>query len=148
MSTIKTYSELILLPTFEERFEYLKCHSRIGIETFGHSRYLNQVFYNSPEWKRVWREVVLRDNNCDLGLDGYDIIKDSREKSNDYSTIVHHMNPITIEQVMARDPMILDPEYLITTKGLTHRLLHYGGSNNLPAHKVTVRGKYDTCPWK
>ena len=148
MSPIKTYSELILLPTFEERFNYLKCYSNIGIETFGHGRYLNQVLYNCSDWKHVWREVVIRDNNCDLGLEGYEIIRDPRDKSNNYVTMVHHMNPITIEQVLDRDPVIFDPEYLITTKGLTHRLLHYGSKGNMPPHKVIVRERDDTCPWK
>lgn len=148
MSNIRTYSKLILLPTYEERFEYLKLDAAIGIQTFGRSRYLNQIFYSSPEWKEVCREVIIRDNGCDLGLEGFDIVKDPREKGNDWSTMVHHMNPITIEQVLDRDPMILDPEYLITTRGLTHRLIHYGRNGRMPVHKVTVRTPGDTCLWK
>lgn len=114
---MKTYSEMILLSTFEERIEYLKMPGIVGMDTFGYDRYINQIFYKSDEWESVRRKVLLRDNCCDLGIDGYDIFS---------KAIIHHMNPITKEQILDRDPMILNPEYLITVSSKTHRYIHYG----------------------
>lgn len=134
----RTYTELSKLKTIEERFEYLKIDGKIGEDTFGFDRYLNQMFYKLPEWKKTRRDVIIRDGGCDLGVEGYDIAG---------SITVHHMNPVTKEQILNRDPILFDPEYLISTTNLTHKAIHYGDSNLLP--KVnTERRKNDTCPWR
>ena len=144
---IRTYSELITFKTFEERFEYLKVIAPIGAITFGSSRYANQAFYRSPEWLSVARKVIIRDNGCDLGMPGFEIIRDERDKSRENVIIVHHMNPITLEQILDRDPDIFNMEYLITTKMITHNMIHYGGQNHMPPHKVTIRTPNDTVLW-
>lgn len=136
---IRTYSELVKLPTFEERFDYLKLNGKVGDELFGYARYLNQIFYQSMAWKRVRRKVIIRDNGCDLGLDGYDISG---------SIYVHHMNPITLEQLRNEDPILLDPEYLISTAFMTHEAITIGDINLIIARKPIVRMPNDTCPWK
>lgn len=120
---IRTYSELIRLKSFEERFEYLKLSGEIGIQTFGFDRYLNQSLYRSPEWKKVRREIIIRDNGCDLGIDGYDIIG---------KIIIHHMNPLSIEAIRDRKPYIMDPEYLISVSLNTHNAIHYSDDSILP----------------
>lgn len=138
-TTIRTYSELIALPTFEERFEYLKLSGRVGDETFGRDRYLNQLLYQrSDEWKASRREVILRDNGCDLGCEGYEIYG---------QIIVHHMNPITIDDVMNLDPKVFDPEFLISTMHRTHNAIHYGNADLLITAPIERR-KNDTCPWR
>ena len=147
MSRIRTYSELITFNTFEERFNYLKVPAPIGADTFGANRYVNQAFYRSPEWKRTVRDVIIRDNACDLGVPGFEIIRAEGDRSKDNVIIVHHMNPITLEQILERDPDIFNPEYLITTKMLTHNLLHYGAANNMPPHRIIVRSSRDTTLW-
>lgn len=134
----RCYSELKNLKTYTGRFDYLKCNGEVGFETFGFDRYLNQALYNSPEWKKVRREVILRDNGCDLGIEGYEINE---------RVIIHHMNPITIEQVMDRDPVIFDPEYLIATTHRTHNAIHYGDSEQI-YKGPRERKPFDTCPWK
>lgn len=135
---MKTYSELSKLNTFYERFEYLKLGGIVGAETFGYDRYLNQALYRSPEWKRIRNLVITRDNACDLGAEGFEIPE---------RIIIHHMNPITIEQIAKRDPIIFDPEFLISTTHNTHNAIHYGDESLLPKEPV-VRTKGDTCPWK
>lgn len=136
--SIKTYSELITLPTFEERFEYLKIGGKVGVDTFGFDRYLNQIFYRSDEWKSIRDEVIIRDNGCDLGIEGREI----------YSRIiVHHMNPITKDDILNRSDLLLNPEFLICTVKLTHDAIHYGDSSILLTEPV-IRTKNDTCPWK
>lgn len=135
---MRTYSELSKIDTFFERFEYLKLNGSVGIETFGMDRYLNQALYGCYEWKRVRDIVILRDNGCDLGIEGMEI--PSR-------IIIHHMNPITIEQVIERDPIIFDPEYLISTQHTTHNAIHYANENMLEKEPI-IRTKGDTCPWK
>ena len=136
--TIRTYSELITLPTFEERFRYLQLDGRVGEETFGFDRYLNQAFYKSEEWLRVRDQVILRDNGCDLGIEGREI----------YGRIlIHHMNPITIDDIAKRSKYLLDPEYLITTVKNTHDAIHYGDENLLIKMPIE-RTRNDTCPWK
>ena len=135
---IRSYSELITIPTFEERFRYLKLDGRVGEETFGFDRYLNQIFYKSNEWLRVRDLVIVRDNGCDLGIEGREI----------YGRIlIHHMNPITIDDITRRSKYILDPEYLITTVKNTHDAIHYGDESLLIKGPIE-RSKYDTCPWK
>lgn len=136
MTMNKTYSELMKLETYEERFEYLKLSGAVGRETFGFDRYLNQAFYTSPEWKKARDTVIVRDNGCDLGVEGYEI----RQKP-----IIHHMNPITKEQVENRDPIIFDPENLITCTHRTHNAIHYGDSSQLPITKERRPG--DTKLW-
>lgn len=135
---LRTYSELMLLPTFEERFEYLKLEGNVGQSIFGFDRYLNQVFYTSKEWRRTRRNIILRDNGCDLGVEDYEI------KS---MMIIHHVNPVTIEDIELRRPWILDPEFLITTSEMTHKAITYSDINLLPKPLVERR-PYDTCPWR
>lgn len=136
---IRTYSELVTLPTFEERFNYLKLDGKIGEETFGFDRYLNQQFYkNDPEWKEVRRYVIIRDNGCDLGIPGREIQK---------RILIHHMNPITKDDILRRSKFLLDPEYLISTVKNTHDAIHYGDESLLVLDPI-VRCKNDTCPWK
>ena len=118
----RTYSDLLTLHTFDERFKYLALRGRVGEETFGHERILNQEFYHSVQWRRVRRIVLIRDNNCDLGVEGYDIPSGLH---------IHHMNPVTLDDIMTGNPDILDPEYLISTTQLTHNAIHYGDERRL-----------------
>lgn len=135
---IRTYSELSKLETFEERFEYLRLDGNVGEETFGFDRYLNQALYKDPEWRSSRDKVIIRDNGCDLGID---------EREIHGRILVHHMNPITVEDVVRRDPKVFNPEYLISTTHLTHNAIHYGDKNLLPQNPIE-RSKNDTCPWK
>lgn len=135
---IKRYSELILLPTFEERYKYLQLNGIIGDETFGFDRYINQMFYRSQEWKQVRDYVIVRDNGCDLGIEGHEI----RGK-----ILIHHMNPIGIKDIQQVNKFLLDPEYLITTMLSTHNAIHYGDESLLVTDPIE-RSKNDTCPWK
>ena len=138
MTNFRTYSELSQFSTFKERFEYLKLDGIIGEDTFGFDRYLNQIFYKSKEWEAVRREVIIRDNGCDLGLDGYEI----RGK-----ILIHHMNPIRQQDILRRSELLLNPEYLITTVLSTHNAIHYGDENLLPI-LPQERSRNDTCPWR
>lgn len=135
----RCYSELITFPTFEERFKYLKLGGLVGKETFGFDRHLNQMLYQrSPRWKKVRDEVIIRDNGCDLGVEGFEI----------YGKItVHHMNPITMDDILKDRDWIYDPEFLICTTHNTHNAIHYG-DERLLITAPTVRTKHDTCPWK
>ena len=136
--SIRTYSELILLPTFEERFKYLQLNGRVGDDTFGFDRYINQNFYRSAEWKRIRDLVIMRDNGCDLALEGYEI----------YGRIlIHHMNPITVKDVELSTEYLMNPEYLICVTHNTHNAIHYGDEKLINKGPV-VRTKNDTCPWK
>lgn len=135
---IRTYSELILIPTFEERFEYLQLNGIVGEDTFGHRRYLNQVFYKTREWRDIRHYVIARDNGCDLGVEGFDIHGPVH---------VHHMNPITIEDIENRSEFLLDPEYLISTSDRTHKAISYGDKSLLPLPPIE-RFRNDTCPWR
>lgn len=137
---IRTYSELILLPTFEERFKYLKLDGVVGKETFGFDRWLNQVFYRTPEWRRARRDAIIRD--C-----GYDLACKERP-INGQQIIVHHMNPISVEDIKERSEFLLNPEFLITTIEETHRALHYGDESLLVRSKPIERYPNDTCPWR
>ena len=138
-TSVKCYSELITLPTFEERFKYLKLDGRIGEETFGFDRHLNQMIYQrSPKWKKARDLVIIRDNGCDLGVEGHEIYG---------KIIVHHMNPITLEDILNDRDWIYDPEFLISTIHNTHNAIHYG-DERLLVTAPTVRTKNDTCPWK
>lgn len=134
MTIRRSYSELAQLNTFDERFSYLALRGRVGDETFGHERVLNQEFYHSYSWRRVRRLVLLRDNNCDLGIDGYDIPSGLH---------IHHMNPVTIDDLLDGNPEVLDPEFLISTTQLTHNAIHYGDERQLP-RSFTERRPGDT----
>ena len=136
---IRTYSELSKLKTFRERYEYLKLDGTVGEETFGFDRYINQMFYKSEEWKRIRNYVITRDNGCDLGMQDRKIV--------DSVILVHHMNPITKEDIINKNEILLDPEYLITTIKPTHDAIHYG-DESLLAEDLIIRSKNDTCPWK
>ena len=127
------------LPTFEERYEYLKLDGVVGEETFGFDRYLNQMFYKTPEWQAVRREVIIRDCGCDLGIPGREIVG--------AKILIHHMNPITKEDILNRTEYLLNPEYLICTIKNTHDAIHYGDSELLYQDPI-VRSKNDTCPWR
>lgn len=136
---IRTYSELKKLKTFKERYEYLKLNGRVGESTFGYDRYLNQILYNSTRWKKVRDIVIVRDNGCDLGIEGYEI---------EDSITVHHINPLTIEDVEEDREWIYDPEYLISTStNRTHKAIHFGDETLLPQTPIH-RYPGDTCPWR
>ena len=135
---IKAYSELIELPTFEERFEYLQLKGIVGQETFGFDRYLNQILYNSKEWKHLRNEIIVRDNGCDLALEGFEIHG---------RILIHHINPITIDDVIKRREMVFDPENLICVTHNTHNAIHYGDKSFLITGPIERRAN-DTCPWK
>ena len=134
---LRSYSELIQFSTFKERFDYLKLSGTVGSETFGYNRYLNQALYTSDEWRRFRRDVIVRDNGCDLGLEGFDI--ESR-------LIVHHINSITLEQIEDRDPMIFDPNNVICVSHNTHEAIHYGDESLLPQDPIE-RFAGDTKLW-
>lgn len=136
---MRTYTELSQLETFMERFNYLKLEGVIGEDTFGFDRYLNQVFYTSQEWRHVRDIVIVRDNGNDLGVNGFGISK--------RNLIVHHMNPICVEDILKRKENILNPEYLICVSRSTHQALHYGNLDLLPKD-IVDRKPNDTCPWK
>lgn len=136
--SIRTYSELILLPTFEERFKYLQLNGRVGDDTFGFDRYINQKFYRSAEWKRIRDYIIIRDNGCDLAADGYEIHG---------RIIIHHMNPITISDIKFSTDYLMNPDYLICVTHNTHNAIHYGDEKQIITGPI-VRTKNDTCPWK
>lgn len=135
----KTYSELSKLKTFEERFKYLRLNGQVGKDTFGFDRIFNQEFYRSIEWRRVRDQVILRDNGCDLGVSGHEIYGQR--------ILIHHMNPISLEDLERRSEILMNPEYLITTIHNTHNAIHYG-DENLLIKLPRERTKNDTCPWK
>lgn len=135
---ILRYSELKRLKTFEERYEYLRLGGLIGESTFGFERFLNQALYRSQQWRLLRNQIILRDDGCDLGVPGYDI----HDK-----IIIHHMNPLTKEQLHEPDDSMFDPEFLICVSMNTHNAIHYGDASLLPRGPV-VRKPNDTCPWK
>ena len=136
--SIRCYSELIEIPTFEERFRYLQLKGFVGQDTFGFDRYMNQAFYQSKEWKRVRDFVILRDNGCDLGVDGYTIYG---------KILIHHMNPITAKDITSMSDYLMNPEYLISVTHTTHNAIHYGDENLIPKGPI-IRTPNDTCPWR
>lgn len=133
------FSELVKMNSFDERFKYLKIGGHIGIESFGFNRYLNQNLYHSPEWLEVRDKVIIRDQGMDLGVDGYSI--GSR-------IVIHHINPITIEDVIDRNPDIFNPEFLICCSHATHNALHYGDDGYLSRFSYVERKPNDTIPWR
>lgn len=135
--TSRCYSELVQLKTFEERFRYLRLNGKVGADTFGFDRYLNQQFYRSPEWKRARRDVIIRDEGRDLGVEGYELQN---------GIYVHHMNPISATDLIHAENWIYDPEYLICVSFNTHQAIHFGDESLLPKLPVE-RTINDTCPW-
>lgn len=138
MNSNKTYSELIIIPSFEERFKYLSLTGIVGEITFGGHRYLNQKLYQSLEWKRIKREIILRDNGCDLSHEDHPI---------EGHIYIHHINPVSIEDVLERRSCVFDPENLISASFKTHNAIHYGSEELLSRYPV-IRTKNDTCPWR
>lgn len=137
--SIRTYSELITLPTFNERFAYLKLIGQVGKDTFGLDRYLNQVFYRSPAWKRIRDQIIVRDNGCDLGIEDCPITG---------KIIIHHMNPLTVKDILKNDmEYMMNPEYLICVSHSTHNAIHYGDEKHL-LQDYTPRSPNDTTPWR
>lgn len=134
----KSYSELIQFPTFLERFRYLQIGGTVGADTFGHDRYLNQILYRTAEWKRFRNRIILRDQGYDLGCEGYEIFG---------KVIVHHINPITIEDILRRDHKIFDPDNVISTCLDTHNAIHYGDESLLITDPIE-RKPNDTCSWR
>lgn len=134
-----SYRELIRIPTFRERYEYLRIGGVVGQATFGSDRYLNQILYTSPEWRRFRNDIIIRDDGCDMALQGMQIIG--------YMIIVHHVNPLTVEDVENRNPVIFDPDNVVCVTERTHRAIHYGDASLLPEIPI-IRTKNDTCPWK
>lgn len=139
MTMIRTYTELIKLPTFEERFEYLKLNGAVGNQTFGYDRYLNQNFYRSSMWRQLRHKIILRDMGCDLGVEGYEIYG---------KVIIHHMNPITANDIEESSIYLMNPEYLICVSNETHQAIHYGDKSLLREMEVIERRPNDTSPWK
>lgn len=143
MTLVKTYSELSKFTTLKDRYDYLKLNGVVGKDTFGFDRWLNQKFYKLPEWRSARDSVIIRDNGCELGIDGFDIIG---------PVYVHHMNPITKEDVLLAFDQgdlgdLVNPQYLISSSDLTHKAIHYGNADLLPKNPI-IRMKNDTCPWK
>lgn len=135
---IRTYSELSKLKTFEDRFQYLRLDGIVGEETFGFDRYLNQILYQSDEWKRRRRDIIIRDNGCDLGCEGFEVHG---------RILIHHIDPITVDDIVNRNPKVFDPENLILTSHNTHQAIHYGNEDLLILAPIE-RSKNDTCPWR
>ena len=135
---IRCYSDLIQLRTFEERYCYLKLHGRVGEDTFGYDRYINQLLYRSGRWQKIRAKVIIRDNGCDLGVEGYEL---------DNYIFVHHMNPLTLEDIEEETDYVFNPEYLICCSSKTHKAIHFGDAELLPRGPI-VRRPNDTCPWK
>lgn len=137
MTTIRTYSELQKFKTFEDRYEYLRLGGGVGIATFGFDRHVNQTFYSSTEWRRARRIAIARDSGCDLGIPGMDI---------HVNLLVHHMNPVAVDDLLDHEDWVLDPEFLITTSANTHNAIHYGDRSLLPK-KLVERVPGDTKLW-
>lgn len=135
---IRTYSELIKIPTFLDRFRYLQLGGQVGVETFGYDRYLNQMLYRTTEWKRFRNEIIIRDNGYDLACEGYEIVG---------KILIHHINPISVEDVLLRDQKVFDPENVISTTLNTHNAIHYGDESLLITEPIE-RKPNDTCPWR
>lgn len=135
---IRCYSDLIQLNSFIERYRYLKIYGRVGEDTFGFDRYVNQALYKSQRWRKTRGDVIIRDNACDLGVDGYEM--------GDY-IVVHHMNPITLEDIEEERDNVFNPEYLISCSSRTHKAIHFGDESLLPKEPV-VRKPNDTCLWR
>lgn len=137
-SKVRSYTEMLRIPEYKERFLYLQLSGMVGAQTFGNERYLNQILYNSAKWKKCRNEVVIRDDGCDLACPDYPIKG---------RVIVHHINPITIDDILEERGIVFDLDNLISVAHSTHEAIHYGDEHLLP-HNPTIRVKNDTCPWK
>ncbi len=135
---IRCYSDLKQIDPFNERYLYLKLHGKVGEETFGYDRYVNQQLYRSQKWRKTRREIIIRDNGCDLGVDGFDL---------DKFIVIHHMNPLTLEDIEEERDIIFDPENLISCSTRTHKAIHFGDESLLPKEPI-VRRPGDTCLWR
>lgn len=135
----RSYEELISLPSFEERLRYLLLHGSVAVDTFGYDRYLNQVLYKSPEWRRIRNQVIVRDGGCDLAFDGFEI--PSR-------ALIHHINPVTVEDILYKRPIVFDLNNLITTTHKTHEIIHYGTESDIDSYFFIERSPNDTSPWR
>lgn len=135
----KKYSEMLQLSTFEDRYNYLKLHGDVGRETFGNDRYMNQQFYRSAEWKRVRDQVIVRDGGCDLGLPDHKISG---------KIYIHHINPLTLDDITNNPEKMLDPENLVCVSHVTHNAIHYGDDTILRTKQLTERTPNDMCPWR
>ena len=135
----RSYEELIAIPTFEDRLRYLLLHGSVAEDKFGYTRYLNQVLYKSNEWRRLRNQIIVRDHGCDLGVDGFEI--PSR-------ALIHHINPITLDDIMQRRPIVFDPNNLITTVLSTHEIIHYGSESDISNYFLKERSANDTSPWR
>lgn len=136
---MRTYGELIKIEKFLDRYEYLKLSGSVGAETFGFDRWLNQIFYRSPEWKHIREEIIIRDDGCDLGI---------RDRPIGGRIYVHHMNPIDVKSIVERKSILLNPDFLICCSHNTHEAIHYGNSDILLPDKFVERKPNDTIPWK
>lgn len=136
---IRSYKELVKLDNYEDRYLYLLLGDKIGEDTFGFDRYLNQTFYKSSEWKRLRNEIIIRDNGCDLGMPGFDIYG---------KIIIHHMNPIRKNDILNATDYLMNPDFLICVSMDTHNAIHYGDKNYLDRFKDISRSPNDTCPWR
>lgn len=136
----RTYSDLIQIEDYMDRYEYLKLGGTIGVMTFGSDRYLNQVFYRSPEWRSFRREIIIRDKGCDMAYEGFDV--------SGGMIVVHHLNPITADDVIRRRDCLFDPENVVAVSELTHKAIHYGDASLLPHIKPIERVPNDMCPWR
>lgn len=139
MLKIRTYSELSKLKTFDERFKYLVLNGRVGADTFGWDRWLNQKFYKSDQWMRIRDQVIVRDEGCDLGVPGYEI----RDK-----ILIHHINPVTLDDIVNDSLDVFNPEYLICVSHKTHNAIHYGHKGDKLYPELVERSPNDTCPWR
>ncbi len=137
---IRTYTELIQIPTFLERYRYLKLGGKVGEETFGWERYLNQKFYRSEEWRRFRRQIILRDHGCDLADLDHEFAEGER-------VIIHHMNPIDTKDIVYQTDYLMNPEYVISVRDRTHRAIHYGDDSLIMEYEPIIRRPGDTCPW-
>lgn len=135
---IKCYSDLIKIEKFEDRFDYLKLDSLVGLETFGFDRHINQILYTSSEWRKFRRDIIIRDGSCDLAHPDYQL---------DKYIIIHHINPLTVKDIETRRSVIFDPENVVCTSHRTHNAIHYGNKGQLPKDPIE-RSMNDTCPWK
>ena len=138
---IRTYTELIQLPTFLERFRYLKLGGKVGEDTFGWERYLNQQFYTSNEWRTFRRQIIIRDRGCDLGVDGH-------EYADNELIFIHHLNPIDSKDILNQTEFLMNPEYVVSCRKRTHDAIHYGDESSVLPFEMTFRSPNDTCPWR
>lgn len=138
---IRTYSELIQIPTFIERYRYLKLGGKVGSETFGWERYLNQHFYNSTEWRAFRRDIILRDLGCDLAFPGHEFAEGEK-------VLIHHLNPINTSDIVHQTKYLMDPEFVVATRKRTHDAIHYGNESLIIEYEPVIRRPNDTCPWR